>query len=87
MVDLHKTDVLVLAGGLGQRLKTVVRDPPKPLAEIHGRPFSTISSINLRPPGADASCCAPATAQARWSKSFAVAHINLNFTFRPRRRR
>jgi len=39
MVDLHDTDVLVLAGGLGKRLRTVVLDRPKSLAEIHGRPF------------------------------------------------
>lgn len=31
--------VAVLAGGLGTRLRSVVSDRPKALAEIHGRPF------------------------------------------------
>lgn len=31
--------VLILAGGLGTRLRTVVADRPKPLAEVHGKPF------------------------------------------------
>lgn len=33
--------VAVLAGGLGTRLRSVVSDRPKALAEIHGRPFLT----------------------------------------------
>jgi NDP-sugar pyrophosphorylase family protein len=32
-------DVLILCGGLGARLRAVVRDVPKPMAEIHGKPF------------------------------------------------
>ncbi|MBS0168858.1 MAG: NTP transferase domain-containing protein [Nitrospira sp.] len=32
-------DVIILCGGLGTRLKTVVSDRPKPMADIHGRPF------------------------------------------------
>lgn len=32
-------DVVVLAGGLGTRLRSVVADKPKPLAPIAGRPF------------------------------------------------
>ena len=31
--------LLVLAGGFGTRLKSVVHDVPKPLAPVHGRPF------------------------------------------------
>lgn len=31
--------VILLAGGLGKRLRTVVRDVPKPLAPVAGRPF------------------------------------------------
>ena len=33
--------VAVLAGGFGTRLRSVVSDRPKALAEIHGRPFLT----------------------------------------------
>lgn len=31
--------VVVLAGGLGTRLRSVVRDVPKPMADIQGKPF------------------------------------------------
>lgn len=33
------TSVAILAGGLGTRLRTVVADRPKVLAEVNGRPF------------------------------------------------
>ena len=39
MFEPQQTDVLVLAGGLGTRLRAVVSDRPKPMAPIHGRPF------------------------------------------------
>ena len=32
-------DYLILAGGIGSRLKSVVNDRPKPMAEIENRPF------------------------------------------------
>jgi len=34
----HST-VIILAGGFGTRLRTVVKDVPKPMAPINGRPF------------------------------------------------
>ncbi|HBG47746.1 MAG TPA: galactokinase [Deltaproteobacteria bacterium] len=33
------TEAVILAGGLGTRLKSAVPDLPKPLAEVNGRPF------------------------------------------------
>jgi D-glycero-alpha-D-manno-heptose 1-phosphate guanylyltransferase len=30
---------LILAGGLGTRLRSVVKDKPKPMAEVAGKPF------------------------------------------------
>ena len=33
---------LILAGGLGSRLKSAVSDRPKPLADINGRPYFSI---------------------------------------------
>lgn len=35
----HPTEAILLAGGLGTRLRGVVDDVPKPLAPIAGRPF------------------------------------------------
>lgn len=32
-------EAIVLAGGFGTRLSTVVSDVPKPMAPINGRPF------------------------------------------------
>src|SRR5690349_11866919 len=36
---LRDTTALILAGGLGTRLRSVVADVPKVLAPVHGRPF------------------------------------------------
>ncbi|HEX9663646.1 MAG TPA: NTP transferase domain-containing protein, partial [Candidatus Binatia bacterium] len=38
---LAELDAVILAGGLGTRLRSVVQDRPKVLAEIAGRPFLT----------------------------------------------
>lgn len=35
-------DVLILCGGMGRRLKSIVTDVPKPMADIGGRPFLDI---------------------------------------------
>jgi D-glycero-alpha-D-manno-heptose 1-phosphate guanylyltransferase len=36
---LSKTDVLILVGGQGKRLRPVIADRPKPMADMGGRPF------------------------------------------------
>ena len=33
------TEAVILAGGLGTRLREVVSDVPKPMAPVNGRPF------------------------------------------------
>ena len=38
-IDFSKITPAIIAGGLGTRLRTVVADRPKVMAEIHGRPF------------------------------------------------
>lgn len=38
-MDLACSDVVILCGGSGTRLRTVLRDRPKPMASINGRPF------------------------------------------------
>lgn len=45
--------VIILAGGLGTRLRTVVKDVPKPMAEIDGTPFLEILMDNMVQYGAD----------------------------------
>ena len=37
--DINNVDALIICGGLGTRLKSVLNDRPKILAEINGRPF------------------------------------------------
>ena len=39
MGDLTQVEAMILAGGLGTRLRSVVSDRPKVLAEVLGRPF------------------------------------------------
>ena len=39
MTDLSEITTVILAGGLGTRLRSVVADRPKALANIRGRPF------------------------------------------------
>jgi D-glycero-alpha-D-manno-heptose 1-phosphate guanylyltransferase len=46
-----KVDAIILAGGLGTRLRGVVRDVPKVLAPVKGRPFLNIILDNLHASG------------------------------------
>ena len=39
---LSETDAVILCGGMGSRLRSVVNDRPKPMAEINDRPFLDI---------------------------------------------
>jgi len=39
MTTLAETTAVILAGGLGTRLRSVVADRPKVMAEVHGKPF------------------------------------------------
>jgi NDP-sugar pyrophosphorylase family protein len=42
MGGLADCDVIILCGGFGTRLQSVVHDRPKPMADIHGRPFVSL---------------------------------------------
>lgn len=42
MYNLKDIDVIILCGGEGTRLRSVVSDRPKPLADINGKPFISI---------------------------------------------
>lgn len=39
MSELRETTALILVGGAGTRLRSIVADRPKPLAEVAGKPF------------------------------------------------
>lgn len=45
-------DVIILCGGFGTRLKSVLSDRPKPMADIHGRPFLSLLLEHWRRHGA-----------------------------------
>jgi NDP-sugar pyrophosphorylase family protein len=49
--DIRGVTSLVLCGGLGTRLREVVPDRPKPLAEVGGRPFVTYLLDQLQDAG------------------------------------
>lgn len=42
LTGMNTVDVVILCGGKGTRLREVVHDRPKPMAEIQGRPFLDI---------------------------------------------
>ncbi|MBM4053768.1 MAG: hypothetical protein FJ264_03655 [Planctomycetes bacterium] len=42
MLTLHDSDVIILCGGYGTRLREVINNIPKPMAEINGKPFLDI---------------------------------------------
>ncbi|MBR9860970.1 NTP transferase domain-containing protein [bacterium] len=44
-----KSDIIILAGGLGTRLRSVVQDMPKPMAPVNGRPFLDIILERISP--------------------------------------
>ena len=51
--DWSGVTAVVLAGGLGTRLRPVVGDRPKPIAEVGGRPFLSriveqVASVGIR---------------------------------------
>ena len=49
---LQEMDAVILCGGLGTRLRGVLDDCPKPMAEIEGRPFLDILIDHLAKYGA-----------------------------------
>jgi D-glycero-alpha-D-manno-heptose 1-phosphate guanylyltransferase len=44
-------EAIILVGGFGTRLRSVVSDAPKPMALINGRPFLEILLIELKNKG------------------------------------
>ncbi len=46
--DLNQIDVVILCGGKGERLQSVVKDRPKSMADIAGRPFLDILIEHLK---------------------------------------
>ena len=51
MAEKINIPVIILAGGLGTRLRSVVEDVPKPMAPINGRPFLEYQLAYLKDQG------------------------------------
>jgi D-glycero-alpha-D-manno-heptose 1-phosphate guanylyltransferase len=51
VIDLNQIDVVILAGGLGKRLKPKTGDAPKVLAAVNGIPFLDLLLKNLSSQG------------------------------------
>lgn len=51
MSEGEPLDVVILAGGKGTRLQSVISDRPKPMAEVSGRPFAEWLVLALRAQG------------------------------------
>ena len=62
---LANSPVVILAGGLGTRLRSIVSDRPKALAPIGEQPFLEIQIGLLRDQGRGGSCSASAIAPSR----------------------
>jgi|MDTC01.3.fsa_nt_gb NDP-sugar pyrophosphorylase family protein len=41
-IDVRNTDVVILCGGLGTRMKEIAKDIPKPMLQIRGYPFLSL---------------------------------------------
>jgi len=46
-------EAIILAGGFGTRLKSMIKDIPKPMADINGKPFLEYLLLNLKKKGID----------------------------------
>lgn len=51
MSDINKLDAVILCGGLGKRLRSVVADAPKVLVKVNDRPFLDILIGHLKRQG------------------------------------
>ncbi|MCI0461150.1 MAG: nucleotidyltransferase family protein [Gemmataceae bacterium] len=79
--DLAETTAVILAGGLGTRLRSVVADRPKVLAEIHGRPFLAYLLDQLGDSGIrEVALCTGYQAEAI-ALQFGVSYRNVALTY------
>jgi NDP-sugar pyrophosphorylase family protein len=51
MKKIQSLDAIILVGGKGTRLQSVVKDRPKPMAEVAGKPFAERLVVMLRTQG------------------------------------
>ena len=73
MGSLDGITAVILAGGLGTRLRPVVSDRPKVLAEVCGRPFLTYLLDQLQAAGPAKPCCVRAIWVSRSRPPWAIA--------------
>jgi D-glycero-alpha-D-manno-heptose 1-phosphate guanylyltransferase len=73
--------VAVLAGGLGTRLRSIVSDRPKALAEIHGRPFLAYLLDRLSATGVSSVVLCTGYFGRQIEEAFGECHGNLRILY------
>jgi D-glycero-alpha-D-manno-heptose 1-phosphate guanylyltransferase len=71
----------ILSGGLGTRLRTVVADRPKVLAEVNGRPFLAFLLDQLAKAGVDSVVLCTGYMGEKVEEVFGAAHGEIRLTY------
>ena len=74
-------EIIILAGGKGTRLKKLVNDRPKPLADVNGRPFIEYIMDNLIQQGACHFILATGFMSSMFRSYFGESYKNIPITF------
>jgi D,D-heptose 1,7-bisphosphate phosphatase len=72
---------IILAGGLGTRLQAVVKDVPKPMADINGKPFLAHLLQYLQQYGFTDCCISTGYLQEKISTYFGDKYLGINVSY------
>jgi NDP-sugar pyrophosphorylase family protein len=81
MRDLATVTAVILAGGLGTRLRPVVSDRPKVLAHVCGRPFVTYALDQLAAAGVETVVMCIGYTGDQLRRAFGDSYAGLNLTY------
>ena len=73
--------VIILAGGFGTRLQSVVKDVPKPLADIAGKPFLSYLLTHLKKHGATDIVLSVGYLQDKIIEYFSDSYLGMNISY------